>query len=187
MYEHCITVGKRYYGLRRQDIKRLAFQLAIRNGLKRPFNQEKSAARKKWLRSFLKRHPVLPTRTPERNICSSGESLYIKKATFFDIYESELREVNHQAHRIFNVNVTGITTVQHRHRKVVSMRVKKEVSSVNIGRKRKSYYCCHLYECHWNIPSPLIAFPRKKNMRGAYGRSTDGLNFGLTFKWLDSD
>jgi hypothetical protein len=43
----------------------MAFQLAIRNGLKHPFNQEKSEPGKKWLRSFLKRHPVISMRTPE--------------------------------------------------------------------------------------------------------------------------
>jgi hypothetical protein len=61
----------------------MAFQVAIRNGFKHPFNQEKSAAGKKWLRSFLKRHPLLSMRTPERNICSSGGSLYISKARLF--------------------------------------------------------------------------------------------------------
>jgi hypothetical protein len=35
-------------------MKRMAFHLAIRNGLKYPFNQEKSEAGKKWLGSFLK-------------------------------------------------------------------------------------------------------------------------------------
>jgi hypothetical protein len=39
--------------------------LAIRNGLKHPFNQQKSAAEKQWLRSFLKSHPVLFMRNPE--------------------------------------------------------------------------------------------------------------------------
>jgi len=33
--------------------------------LKHPFNQEKSVDGKKWLQSFLKRHPVLSVRTPE--------------------------------------------------------------------------------------------------------------------------
>ena len=42
-------------------------------------------------------------------------------ARFFDIYESELRKVNHPVHRIFNADATGITAVQHRHTKVVSM------------------------------------------------------------------
>jgi hypothetical protein len=34
-------------------------------------------------------------------------------ARLFDIYESELRKVNHPVYRIFNVGETGITTVQH--------------------------------------------------------------------------
>jgi hypothetical protein len=46
-------------------------------------------------------------------------------ARVFDVYEYEVRKVNHQAHRIFSVDETGITTVQHRHSEVVSMRGKK--------------------------------------------------------------
>jgi hypothetical protein len=59
LLEYCIIMDQRYYGLRRQDIKLMAFRLAIRNGLKHPFNQEKSEAGKKWLRSFFLRHPVI--------------------------------------------------------------------------------------------------------------------------------
>jgi hypothetical protein len=40
--------------VRRQDIERMAFQLAIISGLKQPFNQGKSVAGKKCFRSFLK-------------------------------------------------------------------------------------------------------------------------------------
>jgi len=47
LVEYCIIMDQSYYGLRRQDIKRMAFQLAIRNGLKHPFNQENSEVGKK--------------------------------------------------------------------------------------------------------------------------------------------
>jgi hypothetical protein len=40
--QYCITMDQRYYELRCQDIKRMAFQLAIRNGLNHL--QEKIAA-----------------------------------------------------------------------------------------------------------------------------------------------
>jgi hypothetical protein len=50
--EYCIIMDQRYYGLRRQDIKSVAFHLIIRNNLKPTFNHEKSEAGKKWLRSF---------------------------------------------------------------------------------------------------------------------------------------
>jgi hypothetical protein len=52
LLEYCIIMDQTHYGLRRQDIKRMGLQLAIRIGLKHPFNQEKSEAGKKWLRSF---------------------------------------------------------------------------------------------------------------------------------------
>jgi hypothetical protein len=48
----------------------------------------------------------------------------------FDVYESELRKVNHPVHRIFNVDETGITTVQHRQSKFVNMKGKKELTSL---------------------------------------------------------
>jgi hypothetical protein len=51
LVEYCITMDQ-YYGLRSQDVKRMAFQLAIRIGVKHQFNQEKSEAEKKCLRSF---------------------------------------------------------------------------------------------------------------------------------------
>jgi len=51
-------------------------------------------------------------------------------AKFFDICECELRKVNNPVHRIFTVDERGITTVQHRHSKVVSMRSKIEVASL---------------------------------------------------------
>jgi hypothetical protein len=86
--EFCITMDKRYYGLRRQDIQRMALHLVIRNGLQHPFNQEKSASEKKWLRSFLKRHPVLSLRTPEGISAARVKGFTSENvARFFDIYD----------------------------------------------------------------------------------------------------
>ena len=85
---------------------------------------------------LFKRYPVLSTRTP------GGISAALVKgftsdnlARFFDSYESELRKVNHQAHRIFNADATGITKVQHRHSKDVSMRGKKEAATLTSAER----------------------------------------------------
>jgi len=45
--KYCIIMDQSYYGLRCQDIKCMAFQLAIGNGLKHSLNQENSKAEKK--------------------------------------------------------------------------------------------------------------------------------------------
>jgi len=131
LVEYCIIMDQCYYGLRRQDIKRMAFQLAIRNVLKHSFNQKK-------FRSWEEIASILFTKAFSniyenscRHFCSSGERLYMRKRRkVFDIYESELRKVNHPVYRIFNADKTGIITVQHRNSKVVSVRGKKEVASL---------------------------------------------------------
>jgi hypothetical protein len=42
LLEYCIIMDQRYRGLRRQDIKRMAFHMAVRNVLKHPFNKKKN-------------------------------------------------------------------------------------------------------------------------------------------------
>jgi hypothetical protein len=44
LVEYFKIMDQSYYGPRRQEIKRMAFQLAIRNVLKHAFNQENSEA-----------------------------------------------------------------------------------------------------------------------------------------------
>ena len=53
-------------------------------------------------------------------------------ASFFVIYESELRKVNHPVHSIFNADETRIINVQHRQSKAVIMRGKKEMASLTL-------------------------------------------------------
>jgi len=130
LVQYCIIMDQSYYGLRRQDIQRMALQLPIRNGLKHLFNQENSEAGKKWLRSFLQRHPIISVKTPEGISAARVKGFTSENvARRFDIYESELRKVNRPVHRTFSADETGIITVQHRHSKVVSMRGKKDVAS----------------------------------------------------------
>jgi hypothetical protein len=40
LVQYCITMDQRYYELRRQDIKRMVFQLSTRNGLKHPLTKK---------------------------------------------------------------------------------------------------------------------------------------------------
>jgi hypothetical protein len=162
LVEYCITMDQRYCGLRCQDIKLMAFQLAVRNGLQHPFNQDKSAAGKKWLQSFFKRYPVLSLRTPEGISAAQVKGFTSENlARVFDVCESEVRKVNYQAHRIFIVDETGITTVQHRHSKVMSMRGKKEVASLTSAERQNLIAVVTCMNATGTYVPPLIMFLRK--------------------------
>ncbi|KAK9730911.1 CENP-B N-terminal DNA-binding domain [Popillia japonica] len=75
LVSYCLEMDRRFYGLGTADIKRLAYEIAFKNGLRHPFSQKKfknglrhpfsqknEAAGKKWLKGFFKRHPVLALR-----------------------------------------------------------------------------------------------------------------------------
>lgn len=54
----------RFHGLRRRDMRVLAYQLAVKNNMPNKFAESKGMAGEKWLKGFLKRNPTLAVRTP---------------------------------------------------------------------------------------------------------------------------
>jgi len=89
-----------FYGLTRKDLRRMALQLAIKNNIKHPFND--IMAGKKWLFSFLKRHPKLSIRKPEKTSFARKEGFNkasVKK--FFDLLDAVFEEHNYPPDRIF--------------------------------------------------------------------------------------
>jgi hypothetical protein len=95
------------------------------------------------------RPPVLSLRTPEVISAARVKGFTSENvARFFDVYESEVRRVNHQAHRIFNADETRIIKVQHWHSKVVSLRGKKKVASLTLaGGNLITLYLYCPYRC----------------------------------------
>lgn len=136
LYLYCLEMDNRFYGLRRTDVKIMAFQLAIRNGIKHPFSEKTGSAGKKWLAGFLRRHPQLCVRVPQgisqaRVKGFNPESV----ATFFNLYEAEFLKISGQPHRLFNVDETDITVVQHKTEKVLSLKGKKQKATLTSGER----------------------------------------------------
>jgi len=63
--EHCLLMERKFFGLTMADNMRLAYQLAVRNGIKNQFCKRTEKAGRKWLKNFLHRHPQISVRTPE--------------------------------------------------------------------------------------------------------------------------
>jgi hypothetical protein len=79
----------------------------------------------------------------------------------FGGYESDLRKVNHQAHRIFSDGEIGITAMQQRHSKVVSVRRKKEVICLASPERGNLISLVTCMNATGTRVPPLIVFPRK--------------------------
>lgn len=57
------TMEARLFGLTMKDLRSLAYQLAVRNGIGHRF--QNGIAGQDWVNGFLKRHPTLSVRKPE--------------------------------------------------------------------------------------------------------------------------
>jgi len=53
---------RKFLGLTMADIMCLAYQLAVRNGIKNRFCKRTEKAGRKWLKNFLRRHPQISVR-----------------------------------------------------------------------------------------------------------------------------
>ena len=63
--EHCLLLEGTFFGLTMADVMRLAYQRAVRNGIKNRFCKRNEKAGRKRLKNFLHRHPQISVRTPE--------------------------------------------------------------------------------------------------------------------------
>jgi hypothetical protein len=90
--EYLLLIEPKYFEYTRDDVRRLAFQLAVQNKIPNPFSIATGAAAKDWFRRFMKRHGDKlslrqPTGTsPARVTGFSKEQLGI----FFGLYEKQL-------------------------------------------------------------------------------------------------
>lgn len=66
LVEHILLLENRLFGLSLSDLRYLAYELANRNKINHTFNNENKMAGKDWLYGFLRRHPQLSLRDPEK-------------------------------------------------------------------------------------------------------------------------
>ena len=119
LVRYCIHMDETYFGLRRRDIARMAFQLADHNKLKHSFASDARKAGKKWMRGFLKRHPQMAFRKPQSISVARVQSFTKENvALFFNVLKPEMEKIGFRPQRVFNCDETGITVVQHAPEKV---------------------------------------------------------------------
>ena len=124
--KYCTKMDRRIHDLRLKDIKYMAFQLVIKNNRKHPFSLIKAAAGKKWLRGFIARHSTLSVRTAEALLAARVKGFNPDAVNkFFELDEPEIEKIQSSPHRVYNVDETGITAVQHKRSKIISMKSKK--------------------------------------------------------------
>lgn len=120
----------KFFGFTLGDLRRMAFQLAARNGLNRPCKDRQ--ARRFWVDLFLQRHKI---ELSLRKLCgtSFSRALGFNKETvaiFFNLLEAVYEKHKFKSDRVYNVDEIGQTIVQSKILYVIGCRGKRQIAAL---------------------------------------------------------
>lgn len=111
--DHLRKMSNMYYGLTKSQFRKICYDLAVKFGTGKRSNEVNKTPGKDWLYGFLQRHYDLSIRKPEAT--SINRILGFNKVEinrFFENLEAVMIKYKFQTSNIYNVDKTGVTTVQ---------------------------------------------------------------------------
>lgn len=151
-----------FYGITPKSLRKIAFTFAEANKLKHKFNKESQLAGKDWYYSFMSRHPSISLRTPEAtslNRITAFNATEVK--LFFDQLEALQTKHSFPSHRIFNIDETGISTVQ-KNSKILAPKGLKQVAKATSGERSVTTTVVCAVSANGIYVPPMFIFKRKR-------------------------
>lgn len=160
---HILKMEELLFGVTINDVRKLAYQIAEHNNIPHNFNRQTQMAGKKWFYGFRARHKELTLREPEATSMARARGFNKENVgEFFDILKRVIDENAIDATRLFNVDETGVSTVQNKCQKVLAKKGKRQVGSVSSGERgvNTTVVCCT--SASGSYVPPMIIFKRMR-------------------------
>ncbi|KAK7171404.1 hypothetical protein R3I93_003875 [Phoxinus phoxinus] len=150
-----------YFGLCPKEVRRFAYQLATHYGCKFPEQwRETSKAGADWFSGFMKRNPSLSIRRPQATSLPRASSFnQVNVGKFFDNLSKVLEKHKFSPQNIWNVDETGVTTVQTPDR-IVARRGEKQVGALTSAERGTLVTMVCAGNAIGNTIPPMFIFPR---------------------------
>lgn len=150
-----------YFGLSPKEVRRFAYHLAIQNDLKIPEQWSKNEmAGIDWFNHFLKRHPRLSIRSPQATSLARASSFNRHNVSgFFTLLKTVLDRLQLTPSDIWNVDETGITTVQKPDR-VLARKGHKQIGRITSAERGTLVTLAVAVSAGGNSMPPFFVFPR---------------------------
>ena len=177
------------YGLTIRDCRQLAFQFAKANKKRYPSSWDlKEVVGVEWFRLFMKRHPHLAVRTPEGTSLSRATSFNKKNVSdFFDNLHVVLDKYKFEPQNIFNIDESGLTTVQKPGR-IIAEKELKQVSKMTSAERGTLITICAAINAIGNAVPPFLIFPRVNYREFMIKGAPPGtVGVAHTSGWMTSD
>ncbi|XP_072380273.1 uncharacterized protein [Diabrotica undecimpunctata] len=186
--DHILEMEKRFFGITYKELRCLAFDFAQANNIANNFNKDTRMASKKWVYGFLSRHRNISLRKPEATSYARATG-FNKNAvqSFFNDLESIYNKHHLTPDRIWNIDETGVTTVQ-KLSKVLAQRGKKQVGGLKSAERGVNVTIVAAMSASGNFLAPAFIFPRKKIKPELMDNAPNGSPaFPQDKGWMDRD
>lgn len=178
-----------FHGLGLTAVRRLAFEYAMKKDKTCPDSWKHNCmAGKDWMAGFMKRHCKISLRLPESTSVARVQAFNKKSVgEFFDIWTKTQAEKIFGPESVYNLDETGITTVQNVP-KILATRGQKQVGQIAAAERGTLItVCCCVNAIGRSLP-PVMIFPRvhfKDYM--TKGSPTGTLGLATKSGWMNSD
>ena len=158
---HILKLEEMMFGITADDVRVLAFQLAVRNGIPNPFPKGGGKAGYDWLQGFLKRHPQISVRQPEATSAARARGFNrASVTTFYSLLAQLLDKYHYPATNIWNVDETNISAVQTKPSKILARKGKKQVGALTSAERGKLVSVVISMSAAGNFVPPMVIWPR---------------------------
>jgi DDE superfamily endonuclease len=176
-----------YYGITKQQLCKLAYDLDEANGIEHCFSEVSKVAGNDWFNGFMRRNPGLSMRVPESTSMSRVIGFRRSEINhFFANLTSALAGVDPS--RLSNVDETGLSTVHSQKERVLAHKGRKQVGKMVSAEKGETVtaVCC-ISASGVYIP-PMLIFPRSRvNDRLSHGAPPGSIVKCSPSGWINSD
>ena len=196
LVQHVLLCEAMLFGFTRKSLMKLAFELAEKNGLSHVFNRDKQEAGKDWLALFLKRHPSISLRSPEATSMARATGFNRRSVErFYDILIDVIDKHGLTSTNIYNMDESGISTVQKKCQKVLGKKGKHQIGAISSGERgtNTTVVCCS--SAAGQFVPPFMIFKRKRMSpelangapSGSYVTNNDSgwMDSEMFLNWLD--
>lgn len=186
--EYIFEMEKRFFGITYKELRHLAFDFAHANNIPTTFNKDTRMASKKWMYGFLSRHRNVSLRKPEATSYARATGFNQHAVqVFFKNLEAVYEKYKLTADRVWNVDETGVTTVQ-KLPKILAERGKKQVGGLTSAERGVNVTVVASMSASGNFLAPAFIFPRKRIKPELMDNAPSGSPaFPQDKGWMDRD
>lgn len=163
LVKYVLDMESRFYGITLLDLRSIAYQLAEKNDLKHPFDNEKKLAGEDWAYGFRKRHSEISLRKPESTSIARAQAFNrYNVSKFFELFIKMKTESKVRPSRMYNCDETGLGTVPKSNNKILAHKGRKQVGRITSADRSKTTTAVIAMSSSGNFVPPMIIFARKR-------------------------